>query len=344
MNMDKISIVVPIYKVPEDYLRKCIISITNQTYANIEVLLVDDGSPDKCGEICDEYACEDARICVIHKENGGLSAARNSGYESATGDWLMFVDGDDWIEPDTCQVMVNIATRENVQLVMCAMQKEYEHTSKPYKYYLEDKKVYRGDECKWLQEQLLHFNGNISVAYCKLISKKLLDDGNIKHNPELRQGAEGLEFNLRLFEHLRSAVFINKAFYHYIYNENSISASHNEANHDLVVRCFEKIKYFIDRSENKEALIPWFYNRLLYVVITTAISGYFNPSNTEPYSKKKRKYCQYIEKPLIKVALEKGNYNDLSMQRKVILFLIKKRMFFIINLLGFVRKLQKSVK
>lgn len=338
----KISIVVPVYKVPEQYLRKCVESILAQTYANIEILLVDDGSPDNCGQVCDGYASKDPRINVIHKENGGLSAARNSGFYAATGEWIMFVDGDDWIDPDTCEIMLNAACGNDVQLVMCGMTKEYGHSSEPYHYYLEDGKTYRDKECKWLQEQLLHFNGNIAVAYCKLISKDLLEKNNIEHDSHLRQGAEGLEFNLRLFEKLKSAIFINKPFYHYIYNENSISASHNEANHEFVVQCFEKIKLFIDTSENKERLKQWFDNRLLFVIITTAISGYFNPTNTDVYSDKKRKYAAYLEKPIIKEALKTQNTDGLGKQRKIVLFLIRRHMYYILNIMGKIRKWQKE--
>ena len=189
---------------------------------------------------------------------------------------------------------------------------------------------------------MLVYNGNIAVAYSKLIRRKLLVDNGIVHDEVLRQGAEGLEFNLRLFEKLQSAVFINKPFYHYIYNENSISASHNEANHEFVIKCFEKIKAYIDTSENAEMLKPWFDNRLLYVIVTTAISGYFNPTNTEPYADKKRKYIAYLEKPIIKEALQTKNTKGIGKQRAVALFFIKHRMFVMLDLMGKMRKWQKE--
>ena len=95
-----ISVIVPVYKV-EQYLPQCVESILNQTYRNLELILVDDGSPDGCGKICDAYAEKDSRVRVIHKKNGGLSDARNAGLNAASGDYLSFIDGDDWIEPDT---------------------------------------------------------------------------------------------------------------------------------------------------------------------------------------------------------------------------------------------------
>ncbi|OUQ56652.1 hypothetical protein B5E58_10530, partial [Tyzzerella sp. An114] len=97
MENKKISVIVPIYNV-EKYLNRCVDSIINQTYKNLEIILVDDGSPDNCGKICDEYAKKDNRIKVVHKENGGVSSARNVGLNIATGDYIGFVDGDDWID------------------------------------------------------------------------------------------------------------------------------------------------------------------------------------------------------------------------------------------------------
>ena len=107
MKRPLVSVIVPVYKVPEQYLRKSIESIQKQTFTELEILLIDDGSPDRCGNICDEYAERDKRINVIHKKNGGLASARNAGFYAATGDWIMFVDGDDWIEADMCEKMLD---------------------------------------------------------------------------------------------------------------------------------------------------------------------------------------------------------------------------------------------
>lgn len=336
-----VSVIVPVYKVSEKFLIKCIESIIAQTLKNIEILLVDDGSPDKCGEICDLYAMCDNRIKVLHKDNGGLASARNYGFKAASGKWIMFVDGDDWIEPDMCQIMYNEGEKKQVQLVMCGITKDYENSNTEYKFYLQEGKVYRGQECKWLQQQLLVYNGNIAVVYSKLIQRRFLNVHQIFHDEALRQGAEGLEFNLRLFEKLKCATFINRPFYHYIYNKDSISASHNEENYELVIKCFEKIRKFIYSSENKEMLLPWFDNRLLYVVITTAVSGYFNPTNPDHFKEKKRKYAAYLEKPLISKALQTKNLKGLSKQRRIILYMIKHHMYMFLNIIGRIRKWQK---
>ena len=345
-DVPAVSIIVPVYKVPEQYLRKCAESCIAQTLRNIEILLVDDGSPDQCGSICDEYAAKDSRVRVIHKENGGLCSARNAGFAAARGEWIMFVDGDDWIDADMCEQMLEPGVRENVDLVMCGITREYGHSSQEYKFYLRDyaacKKVYTGKECKWLQQQLLVYNCNIAVAYSKLIRRKLLADHQIVHDEALRQGAEGLEFNIRLFEQIESALFINRPFYHYLYNENSISSSHSEENHHFVIRCFEKIRDLIEASSNRDRLVPWFDNRLLYVIITTAISGYFNPDNPAPFSEKKKGYAAYLQQPIVQQALKTENLRGLSRQRRIVLFLIRHRQFRALDAMGRARKWQKE--
>lgn len=118
MNAPLISVIVPIYKV-EDYLKECIDSIIDQTYKNLEIILVDDGSPDKCPDICDEYASKDTRIKVIHKPNGGLSDARNAGLDVCKGDYVAFVDSDDFVDKEMYEEMVRTSIMHNADIVRC---------------------------------------------------------------------------------------------------------------------------------------------------------------------------------------------------------------------------------
>lgn len=119
MCYEKISVIVPVYGV-ENYLEKCVKSICNQTYRNLEIILVDDGSPDKCGDICDKLSLQDDRILVIHKENGGVSSARNIGLDIATGDYIAFVDSDDYIEPRMYEVMIKQLKHDMSDVVECS--------------------------------------------------------------------------------------------------------------------------------------------------------------------------------------------------------------------------------
>lgn len=118
MKDSRISIIIPVYKV-EAYLRKCLDSVIGQTYRELEIILVDDGSEDNCGRICDEYAGRDERIRVIHQQNGGVSAARNAGLAIASGDYLGFVDSDDWIEPDMYAYLLQGLKKEGADIAVC---------------------------------------------------------------------------------------------------------------------------------------------------------------------------------------------------------------------------------
>lgn len=119
-----ISVIVPVYNA-EKYLHRCVGSILAQTYTNLEIILVDDGSPDRCGEICDEYAAKDDRIRVIHQENGGLSAARNAGLDICTGEYIAFVDSDDYIRPEMYETMLYALQKYQVDLCVCQWKYEY---------------------------------------------------------------------------------------------------------------------------------------------------------------------------------------------------------------------------
>lgn len=126
MKLDEkplICVIVPVYNT-EPYLRKCLDSIIVQTYENLEILIIDDGSTDKSGRICDEYT-KDARVKVFHTENRGLSAARNKGLDEANGDWIGFVDSDDWIDPDMYEILLQIAKKTGADIVECGVYEEY---------------------------------------------------------------------------------------------------------------------------------------------------------------------------------------------------------------------------
>ena len=129
-NMPLISVIVPVYKV-ESYLDKCISSITRQTYTNLEIILVDDGSPDKCGAMCDAWAEKDSRIKVIHKENGGLSDARNAGMAAATGELMAFVDSDDWLNPNMYQLLYEAMQRTGSDIAACGVEMVWEDGTAP---------------------------------------------------------------------------------------------------------------------------------------------------------------------------------------------------------------------
>lgn len=170
--MDKISVIVPVYNV-EDYLEECIDSILNQTYSNLEIILVDDGSPDNCGQICDDYAKKDNRIKVIHKENGGLSDARNIGIENSIGKYITFIDSDDCVNKKYIEILYNQLINTKSDISVCSYKTFND-------FYIDEDFKLNDTEILTRQEILLKLYGennriNYVVSWGKLYKKKLFD-------------------------------------------------------------------------------------------------------------------------------------------------------------------------
>lgn len=166
-----ISIIVPIYKV-EKYIHKCIDSLINQTYKNIEIILIEDGSPDNCAKICDEYAEKDKRIKVIHKENAGLSAARNDGVDICMGEYVTFVDSDDYISYSFCEELLNAIVENNADIAICGINRFVEGENAEEAEVNVETKVYNAKETIY---NLISIGDYYDCACGKLYSKKILD-------------------------------------------------------------------------------------------------------------------------------------------------------------------------
>ncbi|MBQ0097666.1 MAG: glycosyltransferase [Oscillospiraceae bacterium] len=218
MQDKKISVIVPCYNV-EKCVKKCVNSILKQKYKNLEIILVDDGSKDKTGMILDEFAKKDNRVKVIHKQSGGVSSARNEGILSATGDYISFIDGDDWIDKDMYEKLLSFAETKNVEIVSCGYVVERLIIKKRCVAPFEFNTVYDSDFI--IQEILSNFiyrKKDITMALnnpVKLYKSSLLKDNNITYNEEWFH-AEDIEFIVRLFLKTNSIAFLDFAPYHYI--------------------------------------------------------------------------------------------------------------------------------
>lgn len=215
MTQELISVIVPIYKV-EQYLNQCISSIVNQTYKNLEIILVDDGSPDQCPQMCDEWAERDSRIKVIHKANGGLSDARNAGLEVCSGEYLAFIDSDDWIEPDYVEKMLDAAVTEKADIVACTFVNEYELTGKTV---FKPKEFFVGNTEEALY--MLYSGTRIAAAAMKFYRRKIWMDLRFP----LGRLYEDALTTYRVFDLAERIVQISDGLYHYRIREGSIMTS-----------------------------------------------------------------------------------------------------------------------
>ncbi len=215
----KISVIVPVYKV-EKYIKNTVNSIINQTYKNLEIILVDDGSPDRCPEICDELAEKDSRIKVIHKENGGVSSARNAGLDMASGDYIAFVDGDDYIDCDMYEIMLGHIAEYGADAAACGIVRE--NTDAPDEPWGSDDAEIEVVDTQTLLKMVGQAIGILPVHVAnKLFSRKVI--GNIRFDTRFKF-AEDVLFNYFVSKNIKKMVIQNVTRYHYV--SNSSSATH----------------------------------------------------------------------------------------------------------------------
>lgn len=222
--MAQISVIVPVYKT-EQYLRACVDSILHQSYSDLEVILVDDGSPDNCPQICDDYAQRDERVRVIHQNNAGVAAARNAGLDAACGEYITFVDSDDWIDPDMYAGMMEMAKAHDCDVVMCDCLKEYENRSQVYSH---DIRAGFYDRVQLEQEYFPHLLMMPNVEYPPTISNWLCLFRNTERVPRYAEGirySEDLLFGAELMLNARSFYYMKGSCY-YHYRMNPQSATH----------------------------------------------------------------------------------------------------------------------
>ena len=211
-----VSIVIPVYNVKK-YLSRCIDSIISQTYHNLEILLIDDGSTDGSAHICDEYASKDNRIRVVHKKNGGVSSARNTGLELAKGDYIGFVDSDDYIHPNMYQVLVNNIEIENADIAICGFYDE--KSPEIFVPYWNEKIKLNINETEQL-EYLLQNKYYTCSCWDKLFKKDLLNGLYLEQ--DITQ-YEDLLFVYEAMKKSQKAIFTSEAYYYYCTNQGSAS-------------------------------------------------------------------------------------------------------------------------
>ena len=267
-NSELISVIVPIYNV-EKYLRRCIDSLVEQTYTNLEIILVDDESPDNCGKICDEYAKKDKRIVVIHKRNGGLSDARNRGLEEAKGKYIGFIDSDDYINKNMYKVLYTNMKKNNADISICnfSLVDDKGNKYKEEKQLNNEIKIYSKKEAL---ENLLIEKDYTNHAWNKLYNKKLFKNGKIQY-PEGKIW-EDIATTYLLFENANKVVYQNVSLYYYTQRNNSIMKGINREKIILLGDIINQRKNYLSKKYdmlrkaieiNEGKYIKYYYDMIL---------------------------------------------------------------------------------
>lgn len=252
--MPKVTVIVPIYNV-EKYLARCIDSLVNQTLNEIEIVLVNDGTKDSSGKIAMQYAKQyKEKIIYLEKENGGLSDARNYGLAYAKGEYIAFLDSDDYIEKDAYEKMYEKAKLENADYVECDFIWEYPNKKRKDKCYQYNNK-----------KEMLAFAR--VVAWNKLIKREIIEENNIRFPKGLRY--EDIEFTYKLIPHLNKICYVDQCFIHYIQRKNSIANVQNEKTAEIFEILDNVIRYYKEKNLFEEYRNELEYNYARYLLCSS---------------------------------------------------------------------------
>lgn len=272
-----VSVIVPVYNV-EQYLNKCVDSIINQTYSNIEIILVDDGSTDNSGKICDKYALNDKRVKVIHKSNGGLSDARNRGIDVSGGKYLAFIDSDDWIEPDMIEKMYNNAIENNADISVCQYEIVYSREA-----VINNKSdrifVYKGTDIV-----LAMYKDAVFASHaCNKIYKRKLFDG-IRYPVGKLYEDQYTTYKL-LWKSKRLVYTEEKYYYYYMRSDSIVNRVFDEKNLDVLYATEEAAEFFKDKFDY---VVPYVYYTWIDNYVSMFVSAASDKRNIKWFKDNRR--------------------------------------------------------
>ena len=329
-----VSIIIPVYNV-EKYLEKCLESVIHQTYKGIEIILVDDGSTDRSGVICDEYAQEDQRIRVIHQTNAGVSAARNTGLDTAKGEWILFVDSDDWIHTELLEICFKYLTEKTDICFFGFREVEKESTETT----IEKVVVKQILEKDFLGLQYRIFNRDREACCsqivklsspCKIFRKKMLNDNKLRFPEQLVNGEDGV-FNLYAYQYAKEAICIENPLYFYRIRSDSVTNKYTENIEKDFANLHKAHHRFIEETQNRNLFKDVLRERLIWSFSFFCILKYCHPDNPNSYAIRKKQflseYCHYEQ------AIQNVSLKNFGLRKKIIFFAIKRRWFLIVTLL-----------
>ncbi|RSK53478.1 glycosyltransferase [Bacillus canaveralius] len=332
----KVSIVVPIYNV-ESYLRRCLDSLLSQTLIEIEIIAINDGSTDSSGKILQEYSVKDNRLKVIDKPNSGVSSARNHGIRFATGDYIGFVDSDDWINVKMYEEMYNAALKEDADIVMCTYVREFGSHSKVKNFNLPEKVQYDKEElnAKILRRLVGPLNEEVAnpefldawgTVWSKIYRTEMLIENNLLFTDLMEIGTnEDSLFNIEAFYYAKSFVFLNSPYYHYWRNNSSsVSAGYNPNLIDQWFNLYGRISEFIENKSMNKDYYKALNNRICLNTLGLGLNTISTANNSPPFLKL-RKISHILNDQRIKRSFKQLELSEFSIVWRAFYFCAKMR-------------------
>lgn len=329
MIKETISIIIPIYKVNINYLNECLKSVCNQTYEEIEIIIVNDGMTVESLNLVAEYQKKDFRIKVIGKENEGVSCARNKGIDEATGDWIVFVDSDDIIDTKFCEKMLEIAKFKKSQCVVCGYNRLF----------LNRKEIIVKEKCFSINgneffDEIFNVQSGFGFVHMKLWKADLIKKEDIRFDKQLKVGEDAL-FCMQIAKKIKNVYYLNEALYTYRLNEQSAVRSFDEKYVQKYLLSMQKVKEYTKEINQKNTIL--LYNYIAYHILLIVINYCFHPENTQSGIKLLREVCQIVE---FKEAINNSTYEGFSITRKITLFTLKHKLYFFTCIIAKIRQKQ----
>lgn len=336
--MDLVSVIIPVYNV-EIYLRECLQSVIGQTYKNLEILLIDDGATDNSGKICDEIAKEDQRIKVFHRENEGVSAARNFGIEQASGEWIFFVDSDDMLDLHAIECAMECVKDEDDICILGFKEiydaKEILATDREgvrEKIRQIERKDFRGLQFRIFnrdREAVCDRNLIKLSSPWKIFRKKMIDDNVLRFEKGLPNGEDGV-FNLYAYRYARHGIAIESPLYYYRQRKDSVTHKYNKNVEKDFQKLHEAYLKFIQTEKNPHDFKEVWMERLIWSLSFCCILKYCHPDNPDKYSKRKREFL-LTYKNSYSEEVQNVSLRTFKIQKKIIFEAIKRKNFFLID-------------
>lgn len=327
--MDKnvlVSVIIPVYNV-EKYIKECVQSILDQTYKNIEILLIDDGSIDKSGEFCDNVAKSDNRIRVFHKCNEGLGLTRNYGLKYAKGDYVVFVDSDDYIENDSIFRMLREALFSDADLVVEGYKKITDNNQLIFeeKY---DYQIFEGMDVKniFLPRMIgscPEKRDSIFTTVCsKLYKRDMIIRNSVNFHSERKLQSEDLGFQMELIPYLKKVIVTNNAGYYYRTNLHSLTTTYKQ---NRFIESKKVFKYIVEKIEELELPPETIYraDKMLFVQIKAAISQENPKINNKSWYECKKNVKQIVFDSLLQNEIENYPISRMQIKQRIFLYLLK---------------------
>lgn len=325
--MPKISIIVPIYNV-EKYIAQCLDSLITQTFRDIEIILVDDGTPDNSAEIYQKYADEDSRIKVIKKRNAGVAEARNTGIEHATGECLMFIDSDDWMEKDGCEILYKAYERSRADLVVADAYTVINGTKRLKRVFKKEFVTEDIDFIKQYQAACIGYGYNplpankenvtgLGSPWNKLYCRKIIVENGLRYDSYVKGIYDDNLFTLYYLNNVRKVAYVSVPVYNYRIVDGSLTQSYKADTLDISCRIFERIKSFIDTQEDKKVFEKPFYMYIVRRFSAELGVYYFSKNNGKTLRENLRELKNMIHKEPYCTAIKKVESSKLMKQQKL---------------------------